>query len=119
MQSPQSSWAKIIEAVCSPLGFYALALLIVEGFLALVLTFANLSDTAREYGMWAGISLFLLVFIVVSLLSWFKPQNLTFAEHGHLVHNGKIPYGTEKEQVQREELDKATKLEAPKPKRQD
>ncbi|GAH79035.1 unnamed protein product [marine sediment metagenome] len=109
MQYRQSAWAKIIEAVTRPLGFYVLALLIVEGFLTLVLTFSNISTTAREYGMWAGIGLFLLVFIVVSLLAWFKPENLIFAEYGRLVHNGKIPYGTNEAEVPRTELDKVPK----------
>jgi len=109
MEYRQSAWSKIIEAVTRPLGFYVLALLIVEGFLTLVLTLSDISNTAREYGMWAGIGLFLLVFLIVSLLTWFKPENLIFAEYGRLVHNGKIPYGTEKDTLSREELDEVPK----------
>ena len=35
MQQTQSGWSRIIEAVDKPLGFFVVALLIVEGFLSL------------------------------------------------------------------------------------
>jgi hypothetical protein len=54
--------------------------------------------------MWAGIGLFVLVTILVSVLVWFKPSNLTFDKHAHLLDRGKVPYGTEKETVDAEKL---------------
>lgn len=41
------SGTKIIEAVTAPLGFFVLALLIVEGFLATVLVGADLENTHK------------------------------------------------------------------------
>ena len=74
----------IIQAITSPLGFFALSLLIVEGFLTIVLVFSDLDAQSKYYGMFIGSALFILVVIGVFLLVWFKPTNLTFGEKSHL-----------------------------------
>ncbi len=94
MQQRPSGWHRVIEAVDKPLGFYVLALLIVEGFLTLVLTLSNLDQAAQERGMWAGVGLFVLVVAVVTVCVWKKPTHLTFTERGSLTEMGKIGYGT-------------------------
>lgn len=42
---------KIIEAIAAPLGFFVLALLIVESFLAIVLVGADLQNNDKILGM--------------------------------------------------------------------
>ena len=56
----------VIEAINHPLGFFVLALLIVETFLSTVLIGSDLDPIQKYYGMWAGIGLFLLLIIVIS-----------------------------------------------------
>ena len=81
------------------MGFYVLALLIVESFLAAVLIFAEIPTSERMTGVWAGVGMFALVIGVVSLLVWFKPDNLIFDKEAHLVDRGRIPYGSDEEIV--------------------
>lgn len=95
MQQSRSGWSRIIEAIDKPLGFYVLALLIVESFLTIVITVADLEPRVKEFGMWAGVGLFLAVVAVVTLCVWFKPTHLTFTERGSLIEMGKASYGTE------------------------
>lgn len=99
MQVSRSGWARIIEAIDKPLGFYALALLIVEGFLSLILIFSDLSPNAQEKGMWAVVGLFVFVVLLVSICVWFKPKHLIFTELGTLTEMGKVVYGTDVKEV--------------------
>jgi len=73
----------IIEAITAPLGFFVLALLIVEAFLATVLVGANLETSDKVLGMWLGVSLFILVITAAFILVWFKPESLTFDKSAH------------------------------------
>lgn len=77
------------------MGFYVLALLIVESFLAAVLIFAEIPTSERMTGVWVGAVMFALVVALVTLLVWHKPDNLTFDKEAHLVDRGKIPYGSD------------------------
>jgi len=94
---------QVVRAVGAPLGFFVLALLIVEAFLATVLVFADFTSTERVIGMWAGVGLFLIVTFIVGLLVWHKPQNLTFDREAHLIDSGKIPFGTESQTISPED----------------
>ena len=95
MQRPQSGFARIIEAIDKPLGFYVLALLIVESFLTVVLIFSELGAPVQERGMWAGVGLFGGVVLIVTVIVWNKPTHLTFTELGSLIQMGKVSYGTD------------------------
>ncbi len=75
---------QIIEAITAPLGFFVLALLIVEAFLATILIGATLENSDKVNGMYLGVGLFVIVTFIVSLLVWFKPHNLTFDKEAHL-----------------------------------
>ena len=100
MQQTRSGWARIIEVIDKPLGFYVLALLIVESFLTIVLTVADLEPEVQERGMWAGVGLFMIVVGVVSICVWHKPHHLIFTELGSLIEMGKVPpFGTETKEV--------------------
>ena len=90
---------RVITAVNTPLGFFVLALLIVEAFLATVLIGAQLDASHKITGMWLGIILFVLVTAAVFALVWHKPENLTFDKEAHLIDKGKV-YGTESHEVE-------------------
>lgn len=90
---------RVIAAISAPLGFFVLALLIVETFLASVLIAANLEKENKMCGIWLGVSLFVVVVVGVWVLVWFKPDNLVFDKDAILANRGVVPYGTEKKQV--------------------
>jgi len=79
--------ASLISVITTPLGFFALALLIVEGFLGVVLMGSGLKENQKFAGMWMGAALFVLIVLIVTILVWKKPQHLTFSEVGHLEHD--------------------------------
>lgn len=81
--------ASIIKAINSPLGFFALSLLTVEGFLGIVLIYSGLDEKNKYIGMLLGTGMFVLVVLVVTFLVVFKPKNLTFSEESHLIDEGK------------------------------
>jgi len=72
--------SSIINVITNPLGFFALSLLIVEGFLGIVLIGSgdNLPAWAKEVGIFIAAGAFVLVVVLVTLLVWFKPKHLTF-----------------------------------------
>jgi hypothetical protein len=84
----------LIDAIGAPLGFFVLALLIVETFLGAVVIGGQLDSEQKMYGLWAGVAMFLWVTLAVFLLVWNKPSNLTYDKQAHLIDRGKIPYGT-------------------------
>jgi hypothetical protein len=76
--------AKIISYVKSPLGFYTLALLIVESFLLGSGALFGLSETVRIIAMIVGVLLFLAVVGTVTALVIKFPQLLVFSEESYL-----------------------------------
>ncbi|NCO84364.1 MAG: hypothetical protein COZ31_01510 [Nitrospirae bacterium CG_4_10_14_3_um_filter_44_29] len=99
MGSTETKRNQILEAITAPLGFFVLALLIVEAFLATILIGATLENTDKVSGMYLGVGLFVFVTLAVSLLVWFKPDNLTFDKEAHLRNRGKPPFGSESHTV--------------------
>lgn len=89
----------MIEAVTSPLGFFVLALLIVESFLATVLLGGKVKAEDQMICVWLGVGMFVLVVVGVWLLVCFAPANLIFDKHSHLLDRGKIPYGSNQSPV--------------------
>ncbi len=85
MENNNENRAGLIDNVNSPLGFFALSLLIVEGFLTITLIFSDLDPKSKYYGMLIGAGLFLIVVIGVLILVWCKPKNLIFKQEGHLL----------------------------------
>ena len=98
-----SGRSRLILAINSPLGFFVLALLIVESFLGIVLTYADIDKEFKNTFIWIGCGLFVLVTIIVSLLVWFKPENLTFDKDAHLVDKGKLVYGSDQQIIKPEQ----------------
>lgn len=73
----------IIRAISTPLGFYVLSLLIVEATIGLVLTASKLSEDHVWWGFFVAVGLFLLVFLVVSVLVIWFPKNLLYGKEEH------------------------------------
>jgi len=73
----------IIRAISTPLGFYVLSLLIVEATIGLVLTASKLTEDHVWWGFFVVIGLFLLVFIVVTILVIWFPKNLLYGKEEH------------------------------------
>jgi len=82
-----------MATISTPLGFFVLALLIVETFLGTVVVGGNLEKADKIMGMLFGVGMFVLVTIGVFLLVWFKPQQLMFDKDAHLHISGR--YGIE------------------------
>lgn len=74
----------LVESITSPIGFFVLALLIVEAFLATVLVGAALPEAEKMTAVWAGVVMFILVVVMVSALVWFKPENIVFTKEEHV-----------------------------------
>ena len=71
--------ASIIEVITTPLGFFALALLIVESFLGTFLIGAGsgLSEFTKLFALIIAELAFLIVVVIVTALVWRKPLHLT------------------------------------------
>lgn len=111
-QSPPTlARMKLVEAITTPLGFLVLALLIVESFLGTVLLGADLQSSDQIMCVYIGVGLFIFVVLVVAMLVWNRPQNLTFDKDAHLLDRGRIPYGTNQESVKVNELFSSAKRE--------
>ena len=87
--------AKWIQAIHSPLGFCALALLIVETFLLGTGIWFDLPLEWRLASMGVGVMLFLIVFGSVLWLIVKHPKNLVFSEESHVQVEAMRLFGTE------------------------
>ena len=102
---------KLVEAITNPLGFFVLALLIVEAFLGTVLVGASLVPGDKMTCIYMGVGLFVLVVGMVMAAVWFKPQNLTFDKDAHLADRRNIPFGSNTETVSAKSLFTSSKKE--------
>ena len=78
------STVKLVEVTRAPLGFFVLALLIVEAFLCTVLLGSDVPGESKVALTYVGVGMFVLVILVVAVLVWKKPQNLIFDKQAHL-----------------------------------
>ncbi len=99
MANEEKNRSQLLGAITAPLGFFVLALLIVEAFLATILLGVSLESSDKINGMYLGVGLFIFVTLIVSLLVWYKPDNLTFDKEAHLRSKGKPPFGTDEHTV--------------------
>ena len=86
---------KAVQAVHSPLGFFVLALLIVETFLFGTGTWFGLPEPWKIAAIGVGILLFLVVFGTVVWLVVKYPQNLVFSEESHVQFAAMKMFGSE------------------------
>jgi hypothetical protein len=103
MSENKADRSQIVEVITAPLGFFVLALLIIEGFLAIVLAGASLDRSDKIFGMYFGVGLFIFVTLIVAVLVWFKPDNLTFDKEAHLRDRGKPPFGSDRKTLSNED----------------
>ena len=95
--------SRAVRAVHSPLGFFVLALLIVETFLFGTGTWFGLPEPWKIAAIGVGVLLFLIVFFTVAWLVVAHPQNLVFSEESH-VQAMRI-FGTESHLITGRDLD--------------
>ena len=91
-------------AITRPLGFYALALLIVESFLIIVLTKGNLDAQLQAEGMRSGVRLVVGVISIVTFFVWFRPDNLILSGKEKLEDKRISARGDQRGEVTSEEL---------------
>jgi hypothetical protein len=102
--------SNLVSVITTPLGFFALSLLIVEGFLGIILIGSNLEPGQKFTGLWIGASLFVLIVIIVTALVVFKPESLIFGEGGYLEKQKML--GDPTNQLTEKELAAEPKVEA-------
>lgn len=83
----------VVSYVKSPLGFYVLALLIVETFLLGAGAMFGLSEIVRIAAMTTGVLLFIGVIAVVTILVVKYPKSLVFSEQSYLEWKSMQIYG--------------------------
>ncbi|MBK9166394.1 MAG: hypothetical protein IPM24_02900 [Bryobacterales bacterium] len=84
-----------MQAVHSPLGFFVLALLIVESFLFGTGTWFGLPEPWKIAAIGIGVLMFLAVFGTVVWLVVKYPQNLVFSEESHVQFAAMKMFGSE------------------------
>lgn len=105
--------ASLVSVITTPLGFFGLALLIVEGFLGIILIGSSRKDNGltgnqQFAGIWIGSGLFVLIVLIVTILVWVKPTHLTFTGGEHLEHDKML--GDANNQLTAKELRTAPKV---------
>jgi len=75
---------RTLAQIQTPLGFYVLALLIVESTLAIVLTAAGFEQNYKWYGFLFMIAVFAAVVLIVTILTFVNPRNLLYGKEEHL-----------------------------------
>ena len=85
----------ILEVIDRPLGFYVLALLIVETFLGVTVNVGSPGDS-RALGIYCGVGMFVYITLTVTVIVWNRPHVLMFGQEAHLRERRRHgPFGTE------------------------
>jgi hypothetical protein len=79
-----AKWTEALRQIKTPLGFYVLTLLILEGTLSIVLTCSKLTEEHIWTGFLLMIGAFTAVVILVTLFVWRKPTSLLFEKEQYL-----------------------------------
>lgn len=74
----------LVEVIDRPLGFYVLALLIVESFIGAVAAVGRSSEAVLQWGLGLGVGMFVYITITVTVIVWNKAHVLTFDRDAHL-----------------------------------
>jgi hypothetical protein len=109
-----SARSKLVSAAHSPLGFFVLALLIVEAFLIGAGIGFGLSETWKLAAIGIGVFLFIMVFWTVVWLVVTRPQNLVFSEESHVQLAALKAFGSDSHQIANQVL-KALRPPSPSP----
>jgi len=77
MSEQQDKRTDTIRSITSPLGFFVLALLIIETFLGVALV--RIEDVAlQQVALFLGVAMFFALMVIVFFLVWHRPSNLIF-----------------------------------------
>jgi hypothetical protein len=82
-RAKESAWLRILKQIQTPLGFFVLALLIIESTLCIVLTVANFEESHRWLGFMCMVGVFAAVVLIVTGLTIFVPRNLLYSKDEH------------------------------------
>ena len=74
----------VVRSITTPLGFFVVALLIVEVTLGIVLTQSRLNEEHVWSGFLWMIAVFIGVILIVTSLTVFRPRNLLYGKEEHL-----------------------------------
>ena len=96
---------RAVQAVHSPLGFFVLALFIVEAFLLGAGIWFDLEDQLKLTALTVGVGLFLVVFGTVVFLVVKYPQNLVFSEESHVQYAAMKMFGSETKSITGRDLE--------------
>lgn len=107
--------SQVVQFVHTPLGFFVLALLIVETFLFGAGRAFGLSEGWKIGALGIGIGLFLVVFGTVVWLVVVHPRNLVFGEESHVRFAALRMFGTESQVITGRQLEALQPEEAPTP----
>ncbi len=107
--------SRVIQAIHSPLGFFVLALLIVETFLLGAGIWFGLSEGWKITAIGVGVALFVFVFLTVVWLVVNYPQNLVFSEESHIRFAALRIFGTEGHHITGTRLETLPPQSAPSP----
>lgn len=108
MKNADLGRAGIIDVITSPLGFFALCLLTVEGFLGISLIYSDFeTELYKLTGMIVGAILFLVVVFIVAFFVWNCPEKLTFKESSWLMKaEMERSWATEEKPATKREIEK-------------
>jgi hypothetical protein len=79
-QSAKVNRTDLIRSITTPLGFFVLALLIIEATLAIVLSCAKLTEEHIWEGFLWMLTIFSGVVVVVTFFTIFNPKNLLYGK---------------------------------------
>lgn len=79
----EAAWIRILKQIQTPLGFFVLALLIIESTLCLVLTLAGFDQNYKWWGFVCMIAVFAAVVLIVTWLTVRMPTNLLYGKEEH------------------------------------
>jgi len=98
--------SNVIQVIHSPLGFFVLALTVVEGFLLGAGIFFGLPLELKIKAIEGGVILFLIVFGTVVWLVVKHPQKLVFSEESYVQFAKIQKFGTESNLMDMETVEK-------------
>ena len=110
-----ASRTDVLRVIRSPLGFFVLALLIIEIFLILAGTLFNLPLDIRIGVLIAGVLLFIVVIGCVYRLVVKYPTHLVFSETSHVASLAMRIYGDDANQLSRWGIELGRGVPPPKP----
>ena len=75
---------QILQSITTPLGFFVLALLIIETTLSIVLSCSKLSEPHVWDGVIIMLALFGVVVLIVTIFTWLNPRHLLYGKEEHV-----------------------------------